>query len=129
MKFYLIQNMNYPVPQVPGKEEIQFVEAVYMHGTGSMWGTFQTDDAEIQAAFASAKHIQEISEADFNSYEVQRRKRPDYATVFHVSHRGMATEMKGSAVAVTVDEPPASLPRAEAVDEILATKVTSKRGK
>ncbi len=129
MKFYLIQNMNYPVPQVAGKPEIKFTEAVYMHGTGSMWGTFQTEDKEIQDAFAPAKHIHEISEEDFNAYDVQRRKRPDYATVFHVSHRGMSTEMKSSAVAVTIDEPPASLPRAEAVDEILATKVTSKRTK
>ena len=129
-KHYLTQNMNYPTPKV-GDKLIEFIPAVFMQGTGSDWGTYSTDDAAEQEAIGTMPHLKEITPEDNALYEAQRKKRVDYATIFHLQHRGMATDMKGSMAAITVDEPAAPGPRPsdESMEEILATKVTAPKKK
>ena len=133
MKHFLSTNLR-AAPIIVAGKEIKFSPAVYMQATNTDWGTYSTDDpAEIEAlSKKGVPFVSEISEEDNDKLEIQRRNRADYSTIINYQQRGIGTDPKGSVAAVTVDDPIAAGLKAapvEAVDDILATKVASKKAR
>lgn len=133
MRHFLHTNCTKATPIVVKGKEIKFYPAVYMQGTGTEWGTYSTDDKdEIEALTAKGvAYVSEISAEDLAAYDAQRKKRVDYSTIFNHHHQGIGSEVRSSPAAVVIDDPStdARAAQVEAADDILATKVSTKKAR
>lgn len=134
-KFYLTKNAS--VKLVVDGKEFTFAPAEYFVPTSSWWGTYKADDdSEITAldsAVAAKKDIQEISEDDFNIYEIKKKKANVSINLINLPSKQQPQQVTNSGKPAQVVEEPGqgSSDRliVETIDEALTTRPAPNRKK